>query len=316
MSSISDNPGIGAVDKKSRRPLPDVDASGEGVGGPEGLAFSAESAEPSSSRKFFGLPLVFLRNLRRPASAVKVDPAAISLETQLVQANRRGQIGLGVGTVALALTLSAPWWQPYVFDNDLASRQASVLAAAQLKALSVHSEPFAAKLSLLAHALPRDKATVQLIEQITPLAEAGVPTADVLRLRFAGTADQVLIGKVVDKNDESWLNWSVHKVAALVRFDTLVEAVVAPPADVIVVHDAEAAIKDKDLPRAVEYLSKLDGSSGRVVRSWLADARDRVTLDAAIATLSDQAEKRANEPASVRLVQTVTGWVNGEDGNN
>jgi hypothetical protein len=179
----------------------------------------------------------------------------------------------------------------------------------QIRQLAQSDKPFVPQLSLLVKALPQDEKTTALLAEIAPLVASGVPTFEVLQQRFRGTADQVLVGYVVDKDDQSWLNWGIHKLAALVRIDTLAETIVAPPADVQVVHDAEEALRDRDLPRAVEQIARLEGQSGRVVQSWLSDARDRVTLDQAVATLIQQTETRAQTSAWLRATDSVSRWI-------
>lgn len=282
MNSVAEENGAGTAEKKGRRPLPAMDVSAVAEAAPE-------LVEPE--------PAVAVVAEAAPTAD---DPRVAKLEARLATTTQYAQIGIGVSVAALLLSISAPWWQPRAFDNDLATRQAAVLASVQVAQLAAQDAPFSSQLSALARALPQDRATADVVAAIAPLAASGVPTFETLNDRFSGTADKVLVGKVVAKNDESWLNWSVHKVAALVRIDTLAETVSAPPADVVMVHEAEAALNERDLSGAVERLSRLEGSSAEVVRSWLSDARARVLLDKEVAILALQAEKRIAGTAWLR----------------
>lgn len=285
MDSVLENTsGESAIpEKKSRKSLPPVDA--ESVSAAE---VNTEAAKP----------------LVEDPVAVQATPdlsnEVKALQVKLASATQSARLGMGVAVVALAIALGSPWWVPRVIDNDIATRQSIVLAATQLRQLAMHGEPFTVELALLTRALPTDKTTASVVATLEPLASAGVPTLATLKDDFKGTADRVLLGQVVSKDDQSWVNWSLHKVAALVRIDTLAGAVATPPDDVKIVHDAEAALQEGNLGLAVEYLSKLDGNSANEVQGWLANAKNRTALDEAVAKLGQVAEERSKRMAWLR----------------
>lgn len=270
-------------EKKSRKSLPPVDA--ESVSAAE---VNTEAAKP------------LVEDPVAVETAPDLSNEVKALQAKLASATQSARLGIGVAVVALAIALGSPWWAPRVVDNDIATRQSVVLAATQLRVLANHGEPFAAELALLTRALPTDKATASVVATLEPLASAGVPTLATLKDEFKGTADRVLLGQVVSKDDQSWVNWSLHKVAALVRIDTLAGAVATPPDDVKIVHDAEAALQDGNLALAVEHLSKLDGNSANEVQGWLANAKNRTALDEAVAKLGTVAEDRSKRLAWLR----------------
>lgn len=281
METVVENSGEAAVpEKKSRgKSLPSVDAE------------SVASAEVNTDA---AQPLV-----EAAEAAPVAEPSAevVALQAQLAKATQTARLGLGVAAVALVLAVSSPWWMPHVVDNDTATRQTAALAAAQVRILASHEAPFAEELALISRALPADKATKAAIAALAPLAETGVLTFDTLKDSFKGTADRVLVGQVVNKDDESWVSWSLHKVATLVRVETVASTVTTPPADVQIVHDAEVALNEGNLAQAVEHLSKLEGNSASEVQGWLADAKGRVALDEATAQLASVAEARSKRKA-------------------
>lgn len=280
---VDNSGGNAAPEKKSRKSLPSVDADQV-----ETAEVNTEAAKPLEVGAEAAKPVVE----DSPAAAAAPSPEVAVLKTQLAEVKQTARVSLGVAAVALVAALSAPWWVPHAIDNDATVRGTAALGAAQLRALASQSTPFGAELALVSHAMPTDKATKSVLATIEPLAQAGVPTLAALKDSFRGTADAVLVGQVVNKDDESWVRWGLHKVAALVRFETVVSTVATPPADVQIVHLAEVALSEDNLALAIEHLSKLDGNSANEVQGWLADARNRVALDAAIAKLGQQVEAR------------------------
>jgi len=284
-----------------------VAGNAQASGNPSGPIFVSRVASQVFSWKAW--PKVKFTRSGAAAPAADEPPSLAGVAEGLARTTRNARIALGASVLALGVGLTTPWWQPVLFDNDIATRQAAILASVQIRQLAQSDRPFVPQLSLLVKALPQDEKTTALLAEIAPLAASGVPTFEVLQQRFRGTADQVLVGYVVDKDDQSWLNWGIHKLAALVRIDTLAETIVAPPADVQVVHDAEEALRDRDLSRAVDQIARLEGQSGRVVQSWLSDARDRVNLDQAVAALIQQTETRAQTSAWLRATDSVSRWI-------
>lgn len=266
----------GAPDRKARKSLPSMDVD----------AVSSAGVNVDAS----------------PAQAAAVDYAAQIkvLEFSLAKASRMANIGTAVAVAAVLVALSSPWWQPRTFDNDLATRQTTLLATAHLRQLAAQDAPFGQEMALLSRVLPKDAAINEVVATIEPLAATGAPTLADLRDHFRGIADEVLVGKVVAKDDQSWWNWGVHKLATAMRVEALADTVTSPSVDLREVHDADAALKEGNLKAAIEHLSKLDGSAAEVVREWLAEARSRADLDDAIAKLSRSAEARAANSAWIR----------------
>lgn len=282
METVVENGGESAVpEKKSRKSLPPVDA--------ESVATAEVNTEAAK-------PLVEEAEAET-APVAEPAPEVAALQVQLAKATQTARLGLGVAAVALVLAATSPWWVPHTVDNDLATRQTVALAAAQVRVLASHEAPFADELALISRALPADKATKGAIAAIAPLAETGVPTLASLKESFKGTADRVLVGQVVNKDDESWVSWGLHKVATLVRVETVTSTVTNPPADVQIVHDAEVALDEGNLAQAVDHLSKLEGNSANEVQGWVADAKNRVALDEAAAKLGSLAESRSKRQA-------------------
>ena len=283
METVVENSGEAAVpEKKSRsKSLPSVDA--EQVASAE---VNTEAAQPLVEEP-----------VAEAAPEVEVSSEAAALQAQLAKAVQTARIGLGVAAVALVLAVTSPWWGPRTVDNELSTRQTVALAAAQVKTLAAQDAPFSEQFALISRALPTDKATKGVVATIAPLAQAGVPTLAALQESFKGTADRVLVGQMVGKDDESWVSWSLHKVAALVRVETVTSTVATPPADVQIVHDANIALDEGNLALAVEHLSQLEGNAADEVQGWVADAKNRVALDEAVAKLGTLAESRSKRSA-------------------
>ncbi|CAA7618267.1 hypothetical protein MCP1_210065 [Candidatus Terasakiella magnetica] len=233
-----------------------------------------------------------------PEADLKADIA--HLTSVLATTTQTARRSLGAAALAALIAVTSPWWVPRMVDNDHATRQTALLAVGQLNVLASRDAPFGPEFALLARVLPQDRATKELVAAVDPLAVAGAPTLETLREKFRGTADQVLLGKVVAKNDQSWVNWGLHKVAALVRIDTVASTVVEPSEDLRIVHAAEAALALGNLSEAVEQLSKLDGNSAQEVQDWVGDAKRRIALDNAVDGIRRTVEKRADQSAWVR----------------
>jgi hypothetical protein len=242
------------------------------------------------------------------------DPAPVSTESKASAAGN-GEVdrlkrevgrldtlamsGLVAAALAFFVALFSPIWATQFVANDAASVRASLLAAAQVRGLADGDRPFAGELALIAKAVPsRDKEMTALFKGLEGVAKTGAPTKDELAGRFAGMADNILVGKVMGK-DEGWMNWTASKVASAVRLETVVSTVgpEGTSPETKVAREAEQDLAKGDLKAAVTRLESLNGTPAQVVAGWMEGAKRRLALDAQVSAIESLAVTRSTEGA-------------------
>jgi hypothetical protein len=206
--------------------------------------------------------------------------------------------------VAIVMAFTVPIWGSQVVVNDTQSQRSAALAVAHLNMASASSQPFAKDFSLARLAVsPKYADFAKALSDLEPLAKTGAPTKAELTKAFSGMADQVLVGKVVSKND-GWASWAAHKAASVVRIESVVNAL-APksisPVETKLVRDAEEALGNGDLALAVATLSKLEGNAAEEVAPWLSRAKARLAIENSMVKLQKMLDARVNEGAYISL---------------
>lgn len=227
------------------------------------------------------------------------------LNREVARLDTLAMSGLVAAVLAFFVALFSPIWASQFVANDASSVRTSLLAAAHLRSLANHSGPFAKELALLAKAVPaRDKDMAALVKGLEGIAKTGAPTKEELAAHFGGMADNILVGKVMGK-DEGWVNWTASKVASAVRLETVVTSVSseAGSADFKVVHDAEADLAKGDIKAAVTRLESLTGTPAKVVAVWMEKAKQRLALDDKVAAIETLAIARSAEGARLTFGQ-------------
>lgn len=209
---------------------------------------------------------------------------------------------LGVA-LAILMVVFSPMWAPQLVANDGASVRTSALAAAHLHVLAAMSQPFQHELVLVSKAIPaKDKELATLVGGLESIARTGAPTKSELAASFAGMADQMLVGKVMGK-DEGWVNWTAAKVASAVRLETVVTTIGPDSSngDFKLVHEVEKDLAVGDLKAAVERVSQLTGTPAEVTAGWLDKAKNRLALDETLEKIEKVVAERASQGARFSL---------------
>ncbi len=150
----------------------------------------------------------------------------------------------------------------------------AALAVSAIEAAARRGRPFLAAYQKLLTALPSDPA----IEALAPLAVSGAPTMADLRVRFAPLRRQALDSDAKESGSGTgWLR-SVFGDGVKVRREGEVNAV-----DVL--DDAEAALAENDLARAIRAVESLSEGVQIVFTDWLDSARQRESLETSLEAL-------------------------------
>ncbi|MCR9070938.1 MAG: mitofilin family membrane protein [Alphaproteobacteria bacterium] len=234
-----------------------------------------------------------LSDLDARLSAVENAPAVTRQDLTSVsdrldavaQADRDGTADLGARIEALAAA-----------QQDLADRLsqgrnvqekagAFLLATNLLAATSTHSGGFSAELDAV-EAAALDQPEVDDALATLRAHAAGVASVADLRVRLPGVAASAIDASIVGA-DDGVVGTALTRIAALVTL----RRTETDDGDAIdaIVNRAEAAANAGDLPAAVEALSALDGDPATVAAPWIAEAKARIAVNAAVRVLQSRA---------------------------
>ncbi|MEO5335739.1 MAG: hypothetical protein H7841_02425 [Magnetospirillum sp. WYHS-4] len=205
---------------------------------------------------------------------------------------------LVIGAFAILIAALSPMWGTQLVANDPGSVRSSLLATVHLRTAAATSQPFEKDWVLFAKAVPfKDRELATLFNSLGGIAKTGAPTKDELVRLFSGMPDQMLVGKVMGR-DEGWVNWTASKVASAVRLESVV-SMVGPAnsstADLKVVHEADRSLAAGDFKGAIVHLEGLTETAAEVVAPWVAKAKARITLDETLAKIEALALDRAGK---------------------
>ena len=171
-----------------------------------------------------------------------------------------------------------------------AAAQALILAVGQVRAQASAGRPFPKELESLKALAAARPDIAGAVETISPIAASGAPTAADLRRTFEIVARAVAIAaRSGDKaaQDADWVARMKARLFALVAIRRTDGAADGTPDALILA--AETALAAGDIAQAAAALEKLSGPAAAPTREWLAAARARVALDAALAELHARA---------------------------
>lgn len=158
--------------------------------------------------------------------------------------------------------------------------QALLLAVTRLRQSAATSRPFAAELgAALALAKERPELAAEL-RKLEPVAEKGVPTIAMLRQEFDAVAAEIVRADDAPASD-GWADEILAKVRGLVTIRRVGKATVESGTEAAVAN-AEEALAEGDLDGAVAALETLEGGAAKSAEPWLAEARRRLGVEAAL----------------------------------
>lgn len=168
--------------------------------------------------------------------------------------------------------------------------QAFALAVSQLQEASRTGAPFPAAQATVQALAATDPALMTLVTPLAGPAADGVPTAASLASSFEATA--AAIRQAVAENREgSWIDRSLSTVTSVVTIRRTSGEASGDSLDAVLDRTADR-LEVGNVAGAIEALDGLDGPAADAATGWLADARDRVALDAAVAALTQEAITR------------------------
>jgi hypothetical protein len=181
-------------------------------------------------------------------------------------------------------------------SNEQQHAVAMIVAVGELRSALASDKSFAAELSTLNDLTQDDEALrprlKPIVDRLSPMADAGVPTLSQLAAAFPATeiaraGEAELAGEVTDDN---WLKrfWRGlgHSVSEVIT--------VRPTGPDVEGDDtlarlarAEAKLGEGDLAAAVAEMKALTGLAAETAAEWLAQAEARLAIEEAAAQLAD-----------------------------
>ena len=164
---------------------------------------------------------------------------------------------------------------------------AVVLAVGQLRESLRSPRPFVTELEAVRALAGGREGYAEPLDALAPHAAGGVPTREALALRFEPLA-QAGARAAITPDGAGWLDHTLARLSSLVtiRRTGEDETDTRPTAHIA---RAEARLDLGDLAGAVAALEPLRGAPAAVFADWLADARARLAVDRAGATLTSLA---------------------------
>ncbi len=217
-----------------------------------------------------------------PPPAPSVDPAEVtSLTNRLVALE--GKTGPDPQTIqdltALKQQVSTLKQQTDIKQDSAIKAQALVLATGQLRGVLAGSGPFPSELQAAKAVGGDDPQIAQALDAVAPYAAKGIPTQVQLadRLQREGTG---IVRAALKGEGGSWVQQVTGTLATLVIVRRQGGDVVGDTPEAIVAR-SQAAMDKGNLEEAVGEMSKLQGPSAQTAAGWLADAKARLTANAA-----------------------------------
>lgn len=159
------------------------------------------------------------------------------------------------------------------------------LALGQLREALRFSEPYEQELQGV-EAVADAAELGALLEPLRAEAAEGVPNLTALRRRFSELAPEI-VGATYASGEQGWLREVMDRVPELVTVRPVGQAT----GDSVGarVARAERALGDGDLPAAIAEVESLEGEPAELAAPWLAEARARLSVDAALSDLTRRA---------------------------
>jgi hypothetical protein len=180
--------------------------------------------------------------------------------------------------------------------------QALLLALAPLRAQLQTARPFAAELAAL-ETLARTRPEVQAaLQPLDDAAAKGIPDTLTLSRRFQQEVAPAMLRVAASPPAEDWSDrfWARLRSLVVIRRVGADGMSSGDPIEAAVAH-AEAALAGNDLAGAVAALAGVPERVMAPAQAWLADARQRLAAERAVAALAEQLTARlaaSAEPAA------------------
>jgi hypothetical protein len=164
---------------------------------------------------------------------------------------------------------------------------ALALAVGQLRDASLAGRPFARELDSVRELAKGRRELGEVAERLALFAAQGAPPAAALKARFDDVARAVMVAARAPESG-AWTERALARLAGLVAIRRTDERAREGTPDAAV-RAAERALAAGDVAAAVAALEALAGPPRTAAERWLADARARAAVDAAVAELHRRA---------------------------
>ncbi|MCY4591799.1 MAG: mitofilin family membrane protein [Alphaproteobacteria bacterium] len=158
----------------------------------------------------------------------------------------------------------------------------ALIGLGQLRIATAASKPWRRHLETLRPVLAGEPDVEAALAALEPGADAGVPSLDRLRAGFPDVARAALQSRDTELA-EGLVGEVLARVTSLVTIRQVED--VEPDSLEARVAEAETALAAGELSGAVSALEMLEGAAAAAVADWLAGARGRLAVDAAMASL-------------------------------
>lgn len=225
--------------------------------------------------------------------AVQALDALRAQSTKRMSALEKDNVALRNVVAALDRRLGAIEKRPVIMPGS-SHGNALVLAVGQLREAARGPARFGSALTAVTALAGKDGALQAPIAVLKRHAEKGVADLTELRLEFDRIAGGIAHEAFVPKG-EGWVNRTLRGLARMVNIrQTGSDAAKRDDENGRVVR-AELRLAAGDLPGAVAALEGLTGSAAEIAASWLAQARARIAVDAAIQSLFAEALRKTSD---------------------
>jgi hypothetical protein len=180
-------------------------------------------------------------------------------------------------------------------DERNSTDEALLLGALRLEAVVRRKVPFGAELALVRGLGALDSNFGSALDTLAPYSDTGVATVSDLREDLRKAVPHILAAGVPE--GATWTERTLDTLAGLVAMRRVPGAVEGDSPDAILAR-AEAKMATLDLTAAVAEVETLSPPHAGAAAAWLAAARERLAVDAAVNRLVDQALKRLTAPVA------------------
>ncbi len=164
-----------------------------------------------------------------------------------------------------------------------AAARALVLATSQLRQALHDDAPFVEPLRTLEAVAEGNQKVTEAVAALSPHAEKGVSSLTSLRNRFDSMASKAANAAKLPEG-AGWVQKTINRLTSLASVRQVDGGGDENSLDGVLFR-AGASLKSGDLMNAVKTLEELDGAAGAAAETWLKDARARLAVERAMASL-------------------------------
>lgn len=167
--------------------------------------------------------------------------------------------------------------------RDNVAATALVLAAAQLRDAALAGRIYSAELETVNQLTARANVTFDAAS-LSGDAAKGLMRADALKNSFPAMAAATVRAGAVPESSTTWFRRMLDRILSIINIRPF--GVVEGTTPGAIVARAEQALRADNLPQAVSELDTLTGTAADAAKTWLAQAKARVTAEQALNDLS------------------------------